>query len=51
MTPYDWFHGTLVANAIPTTVIIDKKGRVAARISGEITVASLTQVIERVEAE
>lgn len=45
------FKGSLQANAIPSTVVIDKKGRVAARISGEITVASLTDLIERVSAE
>jgi thiol-disulfide isomerase/thioredoxin len=45
------FRGSLPANAIPSTVILDKKGRVAARISGAITVASLTQLIERVSAE
>jgi thiol-disulfide isomerase/thioredoxin len=45
------FKGSLPANAIPSTVVIDKKGRVAARISGEITVASLTDLIERVSAE
>lgn len=45
------FKGSLPANAIPTTVVLDKNGRVAARISGIITVASLTQLIERVRAE
>jgi thiol-disulfide isomerase/thioredoxin len=45
------FKGTLPANAIPSTVILDKKGRVAARISGAVTVASLTQLIERVSGE
>ncbi len=45
------FKGSLPANAIPSTVVIDKKGRLAARISGEITVASLTDLIERVSAE
>ena len=45
------FKGSLAANAIPTTVILDKKGNVAARISGVITVASLSQLIERVTAE
>ena len=45
------FHNSLVPNAIPTTVVIDKKGKVAARISGEITVASLTDLINRVSAE
>lgn len=45
------FHNSLVANAIPSTVVIDKNGKVAARISGEITVASLTELIDRVSAE
>jgi thiol-disulfide isomerase/thioredoxin len=45
------FHNSLVANAIPSTVVIDKKGKVAARISGELTVASLTDLINRVSAE
>jgi len=45
------FKGSLPANAIPSTVILDKKGRVAARISGAITVASLSQLIEKVSAE
>jgi thiol-disulfide isomerase/thioredoxin len=45
------FKGSLPANAIPTTVILDKTGRVAARISGVVTVASLTELIEKVSAE
>ena len=45
------FKGSLPANAIPSTVVLDKKGRVAARISGAVTVASLTQLIEKVSAE
>jgi len=45
------FKGSLPANAIPTTVILDKNGLVAARISGVITVASLSQLIERVSTE
>ncbi|MCX6439534.1 MAG: TlpA disulfide reductase family protein [Actinobacteria bacterium] len=45
------FKGSLPANAIPSTVVIDKAGRVAARISGAITVASLTDLIERVSGE
>jgi len=45
------FRKSLPANAIPTTVIIDRNGRVAARISGGVTVASLTQLIEEVSAE
>ena len=45
------FRKSLPANAIPSTVVIDKTGKVAARISGEVTVASLTDLIERVSAE
>lgn len=45
------FHASLIANAIPTTLIVDKHGKVAGRISGEVTVASLTDLIERVIAE
>ena len=45
------FRNTLSANAIPSTILIDKKGRVAARISGEITVASLSELIEKLHAE
>ena len=44
------FRNSLIANAIPTTLVIDKNGKVAARISGEITVASLTDLINKVEA-
>ena len=45
------FRKSLPANAIPSTVLIDKKGNVAARISGEVTVASLSELIEKVSAE
>jgi len=38
----------LPANAIPTTIIIDAKGRVAARISGEVTVAVLQDLLTKV---
>jgi len=45
------FKVSLPANAIPTTVILDKSGLVAARISGVVTVASLSKLIEKVAAE
>jgi len=45
------FKGSLPANAIPSTVVLDKSGRVAARISGAVTVASLSELIEKVSAE
>ena len=45
------FKGSLPANAIPTTVILDKSGLVVARISGVVIVASLSELIEKVSAE
>ena len=45
------FKGSLPANAIPSTVILDKKGYVAARVSGTVTVAALTSLIEKVSKE
>ena len=44
------FRDSLIANAIPTTLIIDANGKVAARISGQITVASLTDLINKIVA-
>ena len=45
------FRKSLPANAIPSTVLIDKRGNVAARISGEVTYSSLSELIEKVRAE
>ncbi len=45
------FRKSLPANAIPSTVLIDKRGDVAARISGEVTYSSLAELIEKVSAE
>jgi len=45
------FKGSLPANAIPTTVVIDRNGKVAGRISGQVTVASLSKLIDRVSSE
>ena len=42
------FRNSLVPNAIPTTLIIDSHGYVAARVSGEVTVALLTELINKV---
>ena len=42
------FKGSLAANAIPTTVVIDRNGKVAGRISGEVTIASLSKLIDAV---
>jgi thiol-disulfide isomerase/thioredoxin len=45
------FKGSLPANAIPSTVLIDKNGNVAARISGEVTLTSLSKLIRELEEE
>jgi thiol-disulfide isomerase/thioredoxin len=42
------FRNSLVPNAIPTTLIIDAHGYVAARVSGEVTVALLTELLGKV---
>ena len=43
------FTGSLPANAIPSTIVIDSDGYVAARISGVVTIGSLSTLIERVQ--
>jgi len=45
------FRNTLPANAIPSTVVLDRNGLVAGRISGAITVATLSSLIEKVSSE
>jgi thiol-disulfide isomerase/thioredoxin len=45
------FSKSLPANAIPTTLVLDKQGLVSGRISGVITIASLTELIEKVKSE
>jgi len=45
------FRDSLPANAIPSTAVIDRNGKVAGRILGEVTVASLSKLIERVSSE
>jgi thiol-disulfide isomerase/thioredoxin len=45
------FSKSLPANAIPTTLVLDTRGLVAGRISGVITIASLTELIEKVKSE
>jgi thiol-disulfide isomerase/thioredoxin len=43
------FKGSLPANAIPSTIVIDSEGYVAARVSGVVTIGSLSNLIERVQ--
>ena len=45
------FRGTLSPNAIPSTVVIDPRGRVAASIIGETTRATLVGLVEDVMTE
>jgi len=45
------FSGSIIPNAIPTTLIIDKNGKVAVRISGEVTVATLKKLLDKVLAD
>jgi thiol-disulfide isomerase/thioredoxin len=44
------FRGTLPANAIPSTVVIDKRGRVAASVLGEITRTTLEDLVQEAGA-
>ena len=45
------FSKSLPANAIPTTIVLDKNGLVAGRISGVVTIASLTELLDKVKSE
>jgi thiol-disulfide isomerase/thioredoxin len=45
------FSKSLPANAIPSTVVIDKNGLVAGRISGVVTIASLSELLDKVLSE
>ena len=44
------FRGTLTANSIPSTVVIDDQGRVAARVLGEISKSTLVGLVEDLQA-
>lgn len=45
------FSKSLPANAIPTTLVMDKNGLVAGRISGVVTIASLSELIDKIDSE
>ena len=45
------FAGTLPPSAIPSTLIIDEQGRLAARVLGEISELTLVAMIDEVAAE
>ena len=42
------FYGTLTPNSIPSTVLIDEQGRVAASVLGEVTKSTLLGLVEEV---
>lgn len=42
------FNGILPVKAIPSTAVIDKQGRIAARIIGPVSAQTLTELIDRV---
>lgn len=45
------FSGSLPPNAVPSTVVVDQQGRVAARVVGKTTFSTLVALIEEVLAE
>ena len=45
------FTGLVTPQAVPTTLVIDKKGRVAARVLGQIEASTLKALIQRVVDE
>jgi thiol-disulfide isomerase/thioredoxin len=45
------FSGSLPANAVPSTVIVDRQGRLAARVVGKTTYATLRALVRDVLAE
>lgn len=45
------FHGAMAAAAVPTTLVVDREGRVAARAIGPLTATTLRALVERVVAE
>jgi len=44
------FRGTLPANAIPSTVVLDRQGRVAASVLGEVTRTTLYDLVDEVRS-
>jgi thiol-disulfide isomerase/thioredoxin len=45
------FRESLPVGAIPTTFLLDKEGKVAARISGEITYSSVSNLLKKLLSE
>lgn len=45
------FYGLLTLSSIPTTIVVDSEGRIAALIAGELTTSTLVGVVDDVLAE
>jgi thiol-disulfide isomerase/thioredoxin len=45
------FRGTLPPTAIPSTIVLDRQGRVAARVLGEVDATTVTGIVDDVLAE
>ena len=45
------FYDLLNVNSLPSTVVVDSDGRVAALVLGEVTAATLSGIIEDVQKE
>lgn len=45
------FNDAMIASAIPTTILIDREGEIAARIAGEVTFTGLSTLIDEVLSE
>jgi thiol-disulfide isomerase/thioredoxin len=45
------FHNTVPLSAVPSTVVIDRTGRIAARIVGGVTYSGLRALVDNVAAE
>jgi hypothetical protein len=45
------FTGLVTPQAVPTTLVLDKKGRVAARVLGKVEASTLKALIQRVVDE
>jgi hypothetical protein len=45
------FRGTLPPTAIPSTIVLDRQGRVAARVLGEVDATTVTGIVDDLLAE
>ena len=45
------FRDSLPPNAIPSTLVIDREGRIAARVVGEVTYTQLSEIVDELATE